>query len=383
MSTRTGGFRLVLAMMLLWGIAAAPLSATQFGGGKGLSMVQFPTILETGSLNITFHTRAFVKNLPGVAYSLSDGTGAISFNFGFSKHVELGFTQILYQDLNISAHDNGFKALEQIPDDSYLRIKVGGYPLTLGDAYFKLGWLNQLRYRTGIVSNIYLEPYSGNGIEWESDLLLSYYTNPLYEEYGPTFHANLGYVNYNDGEIGTSYFKSAQSFVYGLAFVYPLKRFDLGLETSGNLFVRAPEAFAYSRESCQWITPSFRWKMFYGMSTMLSLDLLLWEGEDKTDYSLPDVQALPLGGPNYPSWRLNGAISISPSTAFFKQPTFSAVMDPQTARQMLANRRSLFEWVVDDQQGLEYLDVELEKIKAERKKAEQQLEELKSELEGQ
>jgi len=379
---RSGGFRLVLAMTLVLGMIASPVGATQFAGGKGLTMVQFPTMLEPGALSITLHTRAFIKSLPEVAYSLSDGTGAISFNFGFTKHVEVGFTQILYQDLNMSASSNGWKALEQTPDDSYLRLKVGGYPFALGNAYFKFGVLNQLRYRTGQVSNVYLEPYSGDGIEWETDLLLSYYLNPLYEDNGPTFHANLGYVNYNDAGVGNSWAKAAQSFAYGLAFVYPTRRLDFFLETAGNLFLRYPESFAYSRENYQFVTPGFRWKMFYGMSAMLAVDIRLWQGADKTEYNPPEIPYPPKGGPNYPDWRINGAVSISPSTMFYKQPTFSQVTDPQTTRKLLRERKSLFEWVVDEQQGVEYIDVELEKIKAERKKAEQELEKLKKELEN-
>ncbi len=370
---RKGGLRLVLMITIIWGmIAVIPVWGTQLAGGRGLTMVQFPTVLDPGSLKITLHSRAFVKSLPGM--TLSNGTGALSFNFGFTKHVELGFTQILYQDLNMSAAANHYASLEQIPDDSYLRVKVGGYPFTLGNAYFKFGVLNQLRYRTGLIDNVYLEPYSGQGIEWEMDALVSYYTNPLYEDNAVALHLNLGYLNHNDAGTDTSLFKASQEFIYGLACVYPTRRFDFALETSGSFFLRFPAEAAYSRENYQWVTPSLRYKMFYGLYAQLGVDILLWQGEDTT------IPAIPADMPNYPAWRLNGALSISPSTSFYRQPTFSQVGDPLSTRKLLRERKSLFEWVVDEQEGVEYIDVELEKIKAERKKAEQELEKLKKDL---
>ncbi len=370
---RAGGFRLVLIAALLTGmIIAVPAGGTQFAGGRGLTMVQLPAVLDPGQLGVTLHTRAFVKSVP--SQTVSDGTGAISFNFGFTRHVEVGFTQILYQDLNVSAAANKYKILEQIPDDTYLRVKVGGYPLTIGNAYFKLGVLNQLRYRTGLVHNVYLEPYTGGGIEWEIDLLTSFYTNPLYEDNALAFHLNLGYLNHNDAGIDTSIFKAAQEFIFGLAAVYPTRRFDFSLETHGTLFLRYPPENAYTRENYQWITPAIRYKLFYGLNAMLGVDLLLWRGEESSKVTLPPDY------PEFPNWRINGTISLTPSTSFYKQPTFSQVGDPMSTRKLLRERKSLFEWVVDEQEGVEYIDVELEKIKAERKKAEQDLEKLKQEL---
>ncbi|TKJ42310.1 hypothetical protein CEE37_01120 [candidate division LCP-89 bacterium B3_LCP] len=372
MSTRKGGFRLVLiiAVLAILLISTLPAGATQFSGGKGLTMVQFPTLLPPGALNIKLHTRAFAKSLNN--YTLSNGTGAVSFNFGFTKHVELGLTQILYQDLNLSARNPN--NLEQIPDDTYIRVKVGNFPFTIGNNYFKFGILNQLRYRTGIVDNIYLEPYVSSGIEWEMDIMISYFSNPLYEENALAVHFNLGYLNHNDAGIDTSMFKASQELIYGLACVYPTRMFDFYLENSGSFFTNYPKEFIYSRENSIWMTPGLRYKMFYGVSLTLAADILLYQEDERSTPVLPGEL------PNYPSWRMNGVISFNPSTTFYKQPTFSTVDDPKTLRKMLRERKSLFEWVVDEQEGLEYIDLELEKIKAERKKAEEELEQLKQEL---
>jgi hypothetical protein len=389
MRTRVWGFRLVLLMAIITTVVVTdPVGGTQFSGGKGLTMVQFPTVLDPGCLSITMHSRAFVKTIPASlgfngqavpAGTLSNGTGAVSFNFGFSRHVEFGFTQVLYQDLNVSAQKNSFVSLEQIPDDSYLRVKLGNYPISIGNAFFKVGVLNQLRYRTGLIHNVYLEPYSGGGIGWEIDFLGSYFTNPLYEDNDLALHLNLGYVNHNDAGTDSSLFRATQEFVYGLAAVYPTRHFDFSLETSGNAFMRKPRTNAFTQMNYQWLTPSVRFKMFYGMSALLGVDVLLWKGDDANSRALLDALPEP-EYPTFPSWRLNGSLSISPSTTFYRQPTFSTVSDPQSTRKLLRERKSLFEWVVDDQQGVEYIDVELEKIKAERKKAEQELENLKKQL---
>jgi hypothetical protein len=376
MRTRAGGFRLVLVCAIICGVTAAiPVSATQFAGGRGLTMVQFPTILDPGSLVITLHSRAFVTSPPGYAWAISDGTGALSFNFGFTKRVEIGFTQILYQDLNVSAAQNNYATMQQIPDDTYLRVKVGAFPYTLGNAFFKFGILNQLRYRTGLVQNVYLEPYSGDGIEWEIDLLNTLYLNPLYEDNAPAIHMNLGYTNFNDTGVGQSVFKAAQSIEYGLAFVYPTKHFDFFLETSGHVFTHLPpEPTAFSQQDYQWVTPGLRWKIFYGLNATIAMDIMTWKSKDRS------TAVLPKDYPDFPNWRINGMVSISPSTSFYREPTFSKVSDPLSTRKLLRERKSLFEWVVDEQPGVEYIDLELEKIKAERKKAEQELEKLKKDL---
>ncbi len=374
MGMRTGGSRcvLIIAMIgVLFSITTA--GASQLSGGKGLSIVQFSTLLQPGALNIKLHSRGYAQSFD--EFTLTNGTGAVSFNFGFSKHVELGFTQILYQDLNFSAIDPN--TLEQIPDDTFLRVKLGNYPFTIGNAYFKFGVLNQLRYRTGVVDNIYLEPYVSSGIEWKIDMLVSYFANPLYEENAAAFHFNLGYLNHNDAGTGKSAFKAAQQVVYGLGYVYPTQKFDFSLEQTGNFFTNYPEKYVFSRENSMWATAGIRYKMFYGLSIMLAGDVLLYEEEDTTEPQLPDDY------PNYPAWRLNGVISFSPSTTFFRQPTFAEAGDPKMTRKLLRDRKSLFEWVVDDQEGLEYIDIELEKIKAERKEAEEDLELLKQELQGQ
>ena len=119
-------------------IITGPASGTQFSGGNGLTIVQAPTLLAPGALNIKLHSRGFAKSFTAV--TLTNATGAVSFNFGFSKRVELGITQILYQDLNFSARDPN--ELEQIPDDTYLRVKWGNYPFTLGNTFFKFGLLS-------------------------------------------------------------------------------------------------------------------------------------------------------------------------------------------------------------------------------------------------
>ncbi|MBU0518625.1 hypothetical protein KKA00_11500 [bacterium] len=373
MSTRRGGYGIVLSFVIVaLLVVSQPVGATQFVGGKGLTIVQYPTCLPPGALNLKVQSRGFAKNLD--AFTLTNGTGAISFHFGFSKHVEIGLTQIMYQDLNLSAIQPD--QLEQIPDDTYLRVKVGNFPFTLGNAYFKFGLLNQLRYRTGVVDNIYLEPYVSNGIEWEIDALISYYSNPMYEDNAFSMHFNAGYLNHNDAGYGNSPFKAAQQFVYGAAFVYPTRFFDFAVEQHGGIYTNAPEENIYSRENNLWLTPSINYKMFYGLNFLLGADVLLYEGEDTT---LPEI---PEDFPNYPSWRVNGVLSFSPSTSFYRQPTFERVSDPKSMRKLLRDRKSLFEWVVDDQEGLEYIDIELEKIKAERKKAEEDLEKLKQELQS-
>ena len=122
---------------------------------------------------------------------------------------------------------------------------------------------------------------------------------------------------------------------------------------------------------------------------ILGLDYLLHgiEDETKTHKSIGIKEY-----PNYSTWRLTSRISFSPSTAFFQVAKEGGItagrprmiqtgdLDSPTS---LIDRQAMFKWALEKRGGdLETIvDLDLEQIRQNRIQAEEELEQLKKNLE--
>jgi len=377
--------RLLTAATALILAFAGSASAGQFYGGKAFLHTNTALVMPPGALDMSLYTRGYTGPVEGEDYFISNGTSAMATTFGFSRRVEVGFTQILYQDLNATTRTDKDVAT-MIPGNTYIRIKAAGYPM--GEHMF-WGIISALRYRVALYQDVHLEPYQGSGIEPEITSLFSYYVKPLYPDEAPSFHLNLGYLNHNDGETPTS---SAQELTYLVSAMFPRPRYDYGFEIYGSNFLKQPGDTVLSREDWLYITPMVRYKLFKGLTFTLGLDVLIIGG---TDESVPSTDPLP----NYSPWRLAMKVDFTPSTAFYAAPTFVKATAPggRAGRQRrtyasggeegggmnpMFSRQELFRWGIEERGGdIQSLDLDLEKLRQERKKAEEELKALKTRLE--
>jgi len=380
----------LLATLLLTLLIAGTSGAGQFYGGKGYLHTNSALVLPPGALDLSFYARGYtapVKVRSGKSYFISTGTSALAASFGFSRRVELGFSQILYQMLNATRVPTGTRTGKgaMIPGNTYIRLKAGGYPL--GNNMF-WGFLTGLRYRVGLYQDIHMEPYQSSGIEAELTGLLSYYTKPLYPEEAPSYHLNLGYLNHNDAPSGTN---SAQELTFLASALFPRPRYDYGVELYGSFFMKQPPVTTLGRENWMYLTPMVRYKLFKGLSFTVGLDLLMLGGDDT---SIPTTDPLS----NYPGYRISGKISFAPSTAFYAAPTFVKATAPTTGRERRTyssggegsgggggpqfNRTELFRYGIEERGAdIQSVDLDLEKLRQDRKKAEEELKALKLKLE--
>jgi len=208
--------------------------------------------------------------------------------------------------------------------------------------------------------------------------------NPFYPKESPSFHLNLGYCNLNDAPTLT---ESGQVLPLSIAYVNSKLKKEYSVELNGRFFLKkTPVIGAYSQENFLYLSPGFKYNFFLGLSVGAALDVLLYAGDENTSNYYSNV--MELGDyPTYAAWRINLKLDYTPSTAFYEIPTFSEVSqesvtkESMRARRVLTDKKSLFEWVVDEDKGAEYIDLELEKIRNERKRAEAELEQLKKEIE--
>jgi len=372
-------------------VIVLPAGGNQFMGGKGFLHTSSALLMPPGALDMSFYARGTVipkrKTSTGEEYTATNGTSAFSTAFGFTRRVELGLTQILYQDLNLTGLRNVIDssvaaASAMIPGDTYLRLKIGGW--NIGEKAF---WsiIPALHYRVGRFHDVQLEPYESYGVETELIGSLSYFQKPFYPDEALSVHLNVGYINHNDAENPT---EAAQSVNYLISGIYPQRYFDFGLELYGSRFVKRPSVYVLSREDWTYATPFVRYKMFKGLNFTLGIDALLQGSKETSVTNLPDIVSFPS---NYSKWRVSGRVSFTPSTTFYLAPTFAKVDETGTGRSRMGadamgggsmDRQSLFRWAVEERGGgVEAADLDLQKIRQERIKAEEELKRLKRKLE--
>ena len=367
---------------------AAP-AATQFLGGQALFHTWTAQNLEPGQLSVQWHSRLWSGSTP--QGNLSNVSQALALTFGFSPHLELEITPMIYQDLNM---DPTSIVTYNAPDDIYLRFRLGNYQTRAFG--HPLGWGLQFsgRANSSRMSNVYLEPYNAPANEMSVGGVASWFSNQLYPSEGQSFHANLTYLNHNDGQAsGLNMIKDVSNDLeFAFAYRYPALRWELFGELHGNKFISRPRVNAYTRADVIWLQPGFTWRMFQGVSVTSGLDIRVLEsgpavlhgsppaGSDRARYRVssdyPDY---------YPPWRLSVKMSFKPSTAFRHTETFAEVRpesqkDWEMREKIGVTEREMIDWLGAEDQSAEFLDLELEKIRAERRQAEKELERLKDKL---
>jgi hypothetical protein len=375
-------------------ILSLPAAAFQFTGGKGYLHTNSALLMPPGALDLSFYARGYAVKVSGnEEFVATNGTSAFAAAFGFTRRTELGFTQILYQDLNASGRQSmtgttDKAAKTMVPGDTHLRFKFGG--MTIGDKVF-FAFMPVLRYRVARFHDVQFEPYESVGVEGQLVTVLSYYEKPFYPDEAPSFHLNLGYLNHNDSDNPV---KSSQSINFLLSGVYPRTHLDLGAELYGWFYATQPPKTILNRENWAYLTPFVRYRLFKGLNFTVGLDALLMGSEDTSEPTRRTGRGtlVPVDlsdYPNYAKWRLTGRISFNPSTAFYVAPTFTKVTEAGGGRERMGSaggaggamdRQSLFRWAVEGQGSMEAADLDLMKIRQERIKAEEELKRLKNKL---
>lgn len=374
------------AVLLLHGAAMA---ATQFLGGNSLFHTWSTQTLEPGQMTVQWHSRLWASSVP--EGSISNVSQALALDFGFGKHLELEFVPMLYQDLNFSSQD---KVTYNAPDDVYMRFRLGRYQARMFNTPLELGGQVGFRLNSSKVSNVYLEPYNAAANEISLSLGLGWYANQLYPTEGPSAQFNLGYLNHNDGgQDALNIFSDVtHDLEFALAYRHPTLRWDFYGELYGNFFLSDLPEWAFTQADAIWLQPGFNYRFFRGLSVSTGVDVKLMESGPKVYFQDEGPRPVEVHRNRsrlnneypeyYPPWRLAVRMNFQPSTAFHHVETFAQVR-PQSERdwemreKIGVTEREMIDWLGAEDQSAEFLDLELEKIRAERRQAEKELERLK------
>ena len=352
-----------------------------FNGNRGLNYVHSASTLPAGFLTAKLYSRGYatVSNGPSGSVNIYDATGRLSINYGLNEHFELAVTPLLYADTNFGSGETNN------PGDLFMSVKFGSLG-SLGSS-LTYGLAVNTKVPLGKVYNIPFEPYGAKRIGFGATGIVSYSKDPLYRAEELNLHFNLGYWNHND--VGVTLANNvdaakptsmSQEILYAMGVIIPKNKFEFSAELYGNFFLKAPPESAYSRENYLYISPAASYKLTRWMSLSLGADLRILNSSDKTLYA-PAVAGIPRtlasAQPNYAGWRLNFGTHFSLLPTKMYRPNHRDVL-----LQKAENRRELFEKIIREQRATESAEAELERIKAERVRAEKELERLRRILEG-
>ncbi len=299
-------WRTAVAVLLL---LASSRAATIMNGDRGLIHVRSALTTRKQQLWTTWRIRAWGQGAE--IYYVSDGTrtrttfwdaqAAAAINYGFSRHVSMTLSSVLYQDLN---DDGGFELF----GDTQLDAKFGSYQIAGSNV--SLGLNGELRFPTGAHHNIIFEDYSAGTTELGMTGLFTYRFKLPDLPYEYRVHLNLGYRNYFDQgarlvkeEEYASISKAnrySQAFHYGFGLEFPTAVFDYGLEFFGQSWITFPPPAAAARENYLKMNLSLGYKPHPRIKLFTALDLRLTDDKETTQ----GPRAVKWGLNNYPGWRL-------------------------------------------------------------------------------
>ncbi len=368
-------FLCMVFTMRLWG--TTPL------GGPGLIYVHSAQVLPRGYLELYSGTRYFGKiasfESNQRAYTLWDVQILMSLNYGIGRHLSLGLSPVLYQDVNRNG-GNFWKGKANLPDDIYLSLKAGSYSKM--ESPFMFGGMVTLRLPTAKQHNIIYEPYSAGKLEFGLTALATYFQKPAVPEMGWSIYVNAGLVNHNDvgkSLSGRAEDATAQSWstelVLSDGFLYPMETFAFSLELNTRYFLSLPPESAYSREYVSYLTGGVYYMPNRWLSLEMGIDLRLLSQADMTSYEY--IQPPPtVAFPNYPTWRgvLGARWSLLPRTLYKSEDAL--------LKQKAKDRKAILEKMMDQETNTETAEQELTRIQAERKKVEEELERLRKLLDA-
>ena len=379
-------FRKTVGSLIIMILVAGQVGGTTRHGGKGLIYVHSARILPVGHLQFYGGTRYYGKiaqvETGNRAYAIWNVKIYSTFNIGVSSHLELAISPILYQDTN-NSDGNALNGQANIPDDILFGFKLGSFGRL--ESPFVFGGMLYGRIPTAKEHNIIYEPYSAGGFEVGLTGMVSYFSNPIFPDESWSIHGNLGYLNHNDvgreltnDPMDLTPLSMSSEILFGLGFHYPAGTFDFSAEINARYFLVDPPVTAYSGEYVSYLTTGVYYKPYPWVTFEMGFDLRLVSEQDLSQYApVTSLSPPPTEDfPNYPTWRgiLGVKLGILPASLYSNA-------ESDLLRQRAEDRKAALERMLEGQKETEDAESELAKIRAERKKVEEELRRLRKLLE--
>ena len=304
----------VIAVSFVMAVSARSAEAITYYGSNGLLRVSSANNVYEGALwgsfNFSFNQGVIRDGDPENYYN---GRGAINLVYGLRKYLEVGLSQVAYQDRPVFGN----------PGPGPLRISIKGSiprsrPTALNFGAQIIGLLP-----TGWITNAEHESYYSDQPSIGGMLVVSWDSNPVDIGRSKRLHFNIGYMFHNDKNLGQISLFSAggvanglwffgdedpedvqtKQILFGAALEVPLtRRNTVFAEISGEHFVQYNPYIIPARLT---ITPFHYYRLAPGVKTQLNDRITFQSGVE--------LNINPSG-----DFNLEGAdISIYPAVKFF------------------------------------------------------------------
>jgi hypothetical protein len=363
-------------------LTALPAAGQPLNGGAGLPHSRPAWVLEQGFLTTQMHARfwgtAAQQNYAPYGSAgernIWDLQSAMALNYGLGAHLEAQITPVIYQSDQSSSG--------QLGQD----ISIG---LALGSLHWPAKpWILGAEV-TGLLPvsashNLLFEEYSAGAHALTLTGLVSYATDPDFPVEAASVHLNLGYTLYDDvGEQlsdrlldpGSHVIRRSQNLAYSAGLLLPGELFDFGLEGYGLSWMQKPPAAAEGRENFIYGSLSARYKPLNWLNIYLAADRRL---SADTDETVPSMEARGLAAlANYPAWRLHLGLHLKLLPLQLLKSSSREIFIRKADE-----RKPVFEKIIDDGSRTPGSKDDLDRMRAERERAEKELERLKRIIEN-
>lgn len=370
--------------LFLFLLLASGAFAQLTNGNQELMYTQTASTVDAGQLQVNTDMNFFTKagdfigasepvDFEKVNYWLVAGNAV--FSYGISEHFDATLGMRVYQDTHSENEYN-------LPGDLFLTVRTGNY--AFGRNHFKSAFMTSFRIPVGKDHNYPWAEYASGAFEYGFLGAFSFYADPYLPHRAFNMHFNMGFWNHNEnGKVlynrNSTELKatvSSKEFRMALAGVIPTAVFDFRMELSGALYITPPDAFVYSAEEWVFFSPSIRYRAFDWLSMDLGADFRLSpDDRENTTANIYKYDAIDLP-PNYPDWKIHLGLNVALNLSGKGKAVGSDYV-----REEAKEKVELFESVLDEKEKAEEVQQELDSLRKIRKEAQEEIEELKKELE--
>ena len=244
--------RIVVVCAFLLLSFAITAQAEEFVGGYGTNWVGSALTLPPGAAMLSGHSQFWTGDVSDRRTTVSSVAG--NLHFGYSRKLEIGISQVLFQDVNWansglnSSSSSHISKKYMTPGDLAVSLKLGSLPTTIGQLYILHSFSGAIRYRVGQMSSLPLYPYFGHGIAGSFQWNASWYSRPLYPDESEFLGLSVTGTNHNDvGSIA----EATTSVQVGLAYSRPATNLNYGAQIHSMFFRSATQGkYLQSRTIC-------------------------------------------------------------------------------------------------------------------------------------
>jgi len=337
-------------LLALTGFSSTASLAQAPNGGVGLRYVPSAFTMPRGDLQLKitsqFHTASHHPR-PGVSEDAQSHAVLTSLAYGFSPHLELEATAVLYNKFPSpdGLDPNRRRAL---PSDLFLRAKFGSFRMPFSRAAF--GFQLASRIPLTKTRNLPQQFYTTARASWGVSGLLTFAREPLYPDDTVSWYILAGYWNHMDVGVRlapapidpaiASARRPTQEVLYAVGLKIPHRKADFLMELRGNHFLQRPPRAAYSREDYLYLAPGLLYRILPLVMIELGAEVKLFAGPDRTSY--PAVPQRP-GLADYPAWRLHAALrfSLVPLNRFKVRPRDVALAKAKAEEEQRSREQTL------------------------------------------